>query len=272
MSFAVRARAMPVLAALLFVPSVAVADTFAPWASPHFWLITLLLGVLEGAILARLFGLTLARCVGLMIPANFLTTLVGLGFIMSLPSFDLNRELGAALVLVATTYGVTLLLEWPFVAACVRGSPGWLRRSVKGSLVAQTASYVVLVVAGIVAPIVLPTRSASDAAIVGAMKSDLRNLVTAQESYFADHGTYAPAMAGLADTIPGLGFDGASSGNLIEIVQASATGWSATIRRDPPDDPEAIDRGFGTTKTCGIFVGSAAPLMAGQEDGVPKCR
>ncbi len=46
--------------------------------------------------------------------------------------------------LVVVTYLVTLALEWPFVALCFRGSPDWFKRSLKGNLLVQTASYLVL--------------------------------------------------------------------------------------------------------------------------------
>jgi len=268
-----RARAMSVLAVLMLVQSVAVADTITPWVSgtsPHLWVATLLLGVLEGAIVARLFGLTPARCIGLMIPANFLTSWIGLWLIGTLPGHDLRDDPWAALVLVVATYALTLLLEWPFVALCVRGSPGWLRRSVRGSLIAQTASYGVLVIVAIISGL---ARPGPDVGLVAAMQSDLRNLVTAQEAYFVDHETYSSTAANLGDSALGYRYFFASAGNAVLITQASATGWSATIRREPPDDPALMEQGaFWTTKTCGIFVGTATPPMAGQEEGVPKCR
>ena len=268
-----RARAMSVLVVLVLVPSVAAADTLTPWVSgtsPHLWVATLLLGVLEGAILARLFGLTLRRCIGLMIPANLLTSWVGLALIGALPGRGLRDGPWAALVLIVATYVLTLVLEWPFVALCVRGSPGWLRRSVRGSLIAQTASYGVLVLIAIISGL---ARPGPDAGLVRAMQSDLRSLVTAQEAYFVDHETYSSTAANLGDSALGYRYFFASAGNAVLITQASATGWSATIRREPPDDPALMEQGaFWTTKTCGIFVGTATPPMAGQEEGVPKCR
>ena len=46
--------------------------------------------------------------------------------------------------MVAITYFLTLLLEWPFVAFCLRKTDGWFRKSIWGSLVVQSASYLVL--------------------------------------------------------------------------------------------------------------------------------
>jgi len=145
-----RARAMSVLVALMLVPSVATADVGTPlvWGTAfHLLLGNLLVGALEGAILARLFSLKLRRCIGLLILANYVSSWVGvwaIGAVVRWLDPDLNNGLRAALGLIATTYVLTLVLEWPFVALCVRGSPGWLRRSVKGSLIAQTASYVLI--------------------------------------------------------------------------------------------------------------------------------
>jgi len=266
-----RARAIPILAVLVLVPSAAVADTITPWVSgtsPYLWVATLLLGVLEAAILARVFRLEAARCAVLMIPANFLTSWIGLALIGVLPGHDLRDDPWAALVLVVATYVLTLVLEWPFVALCVRGSPGWLRRSVRGSLIVQTASYGVLVIIGILAGL---SRPGPDAGLVRAMQSDLRNVVTAQESYFADHATYADTLAELLDTTSSWGYSGPSAGVVIRITGASATGWSATSRYDMPAEQQ-VNGLEGTTKTCGIFVGTATPPIKGQEEGVPKCR
>jgi len=145
-----RARAMSVLVALMLVPSVATADVGTPlvWGTAfHLLLGNLLVGALEGAILARLFSLKLRRCIGLLIVANYVSSWVGLWAIDKLARWldpDLYHGLQAAFGLIATTYVLTLVLEWPFVAIAVGGTPGWLRRSVQGSLIAQTASYVLI--------------------------------------------------------------------------------------------------------------------------------
>jgi hypothetical protein len=267
-----RARALPVLAVLVLLPVAAAADTLTPWVSgtsPFLWITTLLLGVLEGAVLARLFRLKLARCIGSMIPANFLTSWIGLSLLRMLPREAYPDALGGAVLLVAVTFALTLVFEWPFVAFAVRGGPGWFRRSVKGSLIAQAASYGVLLVIGLAASVELPEPGI---AYLMAMKSDLRNLATAQDSYFADHVTYAGALADLQDTAAGRTRYEPSAGNVVRILQASATGFSAIVRRDPRADSLLVDGEQGTTKTCGIFVGAATPPVPGQKEGEPKCR
>lgn len=47
-------------------------------------------------------------------------------------------------LLVAGAYLLTLIVEWPFVAACFRGTEHWFKTSVKGSLLVQFASYMLL--------------------------------------------------------------------------------------------------------------------------------
>ena len=55
-----------------------------------------------------------------------------------------------------------------------------------------------------------------------AMRSDLRNLATAQEMYFAGHATYSPSLQALTYS--------PSPGVRMEILAASGTGWRAVAR------------------------------------------
>jgi len=54
------------------------------------------------------------------------------------------------------------------------------------------------------------------------MRSDLRNLATAQQVYFTDHATYSPSLEALAYS--------PSPGVRLEIVAASGRGWRAAAR------------------------------------------
>jgi hypothetical protein len=102
-------------------------------------------------------------------------------------------------------------------------------------------------------------------AYVAAMKSDLRNLVTAQEVYFADSVTYTADPAVMVPVWTGTDTTGPSpyflpsSGATITIGVVTGTGWNATARHN------------GTSRTCGIFVGNAPPPVAGALEGEPKC-
>jgi hypothetical protein len=84
------------------------------------------------------------------------------------------------------------------------------------------------------------------------MKSDLRNLITAQEAYFADNVTYASTTANLNY--------GISAGNTVTIGTASGTGWNATSTNN------------ATLKTCGIYVGAVTPPVTGEPEGAPTCQ
>jgi len=108
---------------------------------------------------------------------------------------------------------------------------------------------IVVVIIGILAAIAIPKfANTKEKAYVAAMKSDLRNLVTAQESYFADNVTYTTDL--------GTAFS-ASAGVTVTIGTATGTGWAASAAHN------------GTTKTCEIAVGGG--VATGQNEGEPKC-
>jgi len=112
---------------------------------------------------------------------------------------------------------------------------------------------IVVVIIGILATIAIPKyQNIREKAWLAGMKSDLKNLVTAQEAYFADHVTYATTMSNL--NVAG------SSGNTLTITAATGTGWAATS-----SSPQ-------TLKTCGVYVGSATPPFTGQAEGAPTCQ
>jgi prepilin-type N-terminal cleavage/methylation domain-containing protein len=111
---------------------------------------------------------------------------------------------------------------------------------------------IVVVIIGILAAIAIPKfANTKEKAYVAAMKSDLRNLISAEESYFADNVTYTTSLTNLNVT--------ASTGVTLNIGAATGTGWSATAKHN------------GTSKTCGIYVGSATAPISGANEGEPKC-
>jgi len=112
---------------------------------------------------------------------------------------------------------------------------------------------IVVVIIGILAAIAIPKfANTKEKAYLAAMKSDLRNLVTAQESYFADYVTYTSSQANLNYN--------PSTGVTVTVGAFNGTGWNATASHN------------ATTKTCGIYVGSAAAPITGQNEGEPKCQ
>lgn len=111
---------------------------------------------------------------------------------------------------------------------------------------------IVVVIIGILASIAIPKfGNTKEKAYVASMKADLRNMVTAQEAYFAEYVTYATASTNLNYNV--------STGNTVTLLGATGQGWSATARNT------------GTAHTCGIFIGTATAPMPGQAEGQPVC-
>jgi len=122
---------------------------------------------------------------------------------------------------------------------------------------------IVVVIIGILAAIAIPKfASTKQKAYTASMKTDLRNLVTAEEAYFSDNTTYASTTALVATSYH------VSAGNSVTFVGASATGWSAT----------ATNTFVPTTASgyiCGVWVGGAASqpggIAADSIEGAPAC-
>lgn len=111
---------------------------------------------------------------------------------------------------------------------------------------------IVVVIIGILAAIAIPKFGATkEKAYLASMKADLRNLVTAEESYLADNITYTNVLSNLAFS--------ASAGNTVTLGTAGAAGWNATASSN------------GTTRTCGIYYGNATPPVAGASEGEARC-
>ena len=119
---------------------------------------------------------------------------------------------------------------------------------------------IVVVIIGILAAIAIPKfANTKEKAYLASMKSDLRNMATTQEAYFADYQVYVAGTAsnGGGTTASVNGFV-PSSGVTVVAAATGGTGWSSTAAHS------------GTTKTCAIFVGVGAVAPAVVE-GEPKC-
>jgi len=107
-----------------------------------------LIGLLEGLLLGRFFGIRKTKAIGAMIVANYISAWLGgfflRGAIMNVLPLDLNNAWRWFWVMVVATYCLTLILEWPFVLWGFHGTPDWVRRSVRASLVIQSVSYALL--------------------------------------------------------------------------------------------------------------------------------
>ena len=108
---------------------------------------------------------------------------------------------------------------------------------------------IVMVIIGLLASIAIPKfASSKERAFMSAMKSDLRNLATYEESYQSDFFAYTTAPS---DFVTTTGVTGPS-------IVITADGWTAIVGHN------------ATTKTCAIFTGSTSQAPATQE-GVPTC-
>jgi hypothetical protein len=107
-------------------------------------------------------------------------------------------------------------------------------------------------------------QSVAQKAYRAAMRSDLRNLVTAEESFFADSIRYSSNLQQLAEAMrrlsPAYQTDIPSAGVTIQFTATSATGWSA------------IARHRSSSTHCSVFVGSATSPIPGGNEGEPVCR
>jgi len=122
---------------------------------------------------------------------------------------------------------------------------------------------IVVVIIGILAAIAIPKFAGTKSkAYVAAMKSDLKNLVTAEESYFSDANTYG-AVAANELSFGGNVLWAATTGvNVATGGPPDATGFSAT----------ATHAGATGTTACGVYVGSAAsPNAAVTVEGEVAC-
>jgi type IV pilus assembly protein PilA len=80
---------------------------------------------------------------------------------------------------------------------------------------------IVVVIIGILAAIAIPKFAATkDKAKLASVKTDLRNIMTAQEAYFSDHATYTTALTSTMFQ--------PSSGNTTQLG-ASAASFTATV-------------------------------------------
>ncbi len=122
---------------------------------------------------------------------------------------------------------------------------------------------IVLLLIGGLAVIAIPRYSRSrEQAYFSAMKSDLKNLVTAQEIYYSLHSYNYAGNAGLPAAIAaGLEF-APSQGVGVTFREATQYGWSA----------DATHAGLNSAmQRCAIFINGAAALTPAVEQGLVTC-
>jgi len=137
------------LVAALFAPAAAWGNVPAAYVFVglfHLVLGCALLGAGEGWLMARVFKLPAKKTIAWMIFANYFSAWVG--FVLPAvadfpPSLHyVNAYLWTS---IAVYFVLTLILEWPFVFALFKGDSRRVARSIQASLLAQGASYAVLV-------------------------------------------------------------------------------------------------------------------------------
>jgi prepilin-type N-terminal cleavage/methylation domain-containing protein len=115
---------------------------------------------------------------------------------------------------------------------------------------------IVVVIIGILAAIAIPKfANTKSKAYVTAMKSDLRNLVTAEEAFFSDSTYYVDA-----NTLVGKNSYKNSSGVGVPNVVPGPGYWSATVTHSQLSGA-----------TCGIGVNTTNPIISAAGDGEPSC-
>ena len=115
---------------------------------------------------------------------------------------------------------------------------------------------IVVVVIGILAAIAIPKfANTKGKAVVSAMRSDLRNLASVQETYWVQNASYYGGVV----PDPAILFN-PSQGVVITIVSAGPGGWSA--RATAP---------ARTPQECVIYYGSAPPIPPATADAAVAC-
>ena len=114
---------------------------------------------------------------------------------------------------------------------------------------------IVVVIIGILAAVAIPKfASTKGKAYVATMKTDLKNLSSAQESYYYDNSLYYNGA------VPNAAFDYTATKNVnITMISGDIAGWSATATYT------------GLTTTCAIFIGTAAAPAPATQSGSPAC-
>lgn len=114
---------------------------------------------------------------------------------------------------------------------------------------------IVVLIIGILASFAVPKfQNTKGKANAAALRSDIRNMATAQEAYMYDYGTYTSNIAALNGFRP-------TSGVTFTFGTASAAGWSATVTHP-----------LAWPIKCGLFMGSVPPLAPATVEGLIACQ
>ena len=112
---------------------------------------------------------------------------------------------------------------------------------------------IVVVIIGILAAIAIPKfANTKSKAYITAMKSDLRNMVTAEEAFFSDSSKYSTSLTAINFK--------QSTGVNTPTVAIGAGYWSATVTHSQL-----------AGHTCGIGVNTTNPIVSTAGEGEPAC-
>ena len=127
-----------------------------------------------------------------------------------------------------------------------------MRRSRRGFTLIEL--LVVVVIIGVLAAFAIPKfQSSKGKANAASLKSDLRNLATAQEGYFYENLTYTTNIAALNVKL--------TSGVTITWGTVSTGGWSAKVTH-----PQAYPI------ECAMFMGAVPPMPPATVEGQLLCQ
>ncbi len=111
-----------------------------------------------------------------------------------------------------------------------------------------------MVIIGLLAAIAIPKfQNTKGKAYTASLRSDLRNLATAEEAYFYETSSYTSNLSSLNFNL--------SSGVTVTFGLASAAGWSAKVTHPLAYPIE-----------CAMFIGSIAPLAPATSEGLMVCQ
>ena len=112
---------------------------------------------------------------------------------------------------------------------------------------------IVVLIIGILAIIAIPKlANTKQKAYVAQMKSDLKNLATAEEGFFYDSTYYTTSLPALNNFRP-------STGVTLTVIEATPGGWSARAVHAQ------------TTRQCVLYQGSAAAVAPATAEGRITC-
>jgi type II secretion system protein G len=113
---------------------------------------------------------------------------------------------------------------------------------------------VVVVVIGVLAAIAIPKfQNSKGKANAASLKSDLRNIATAQEAYFYENSTYTTNLAALNANL--------TSGVTITWGTVNGAGWAAKVTH-PLSYP----------LECAIFIGAVPAMAPATVEGLLVCQ